>query len=220
MEPQINYTKNPVLLTIKDKILSDAENLITQRTWTSRDEKHGCIGKDLEGDWDGHKIKGSEGDLEMSLDNLWVILSDPQVILTRAKNAGKNMLEMRVVEHVDENSRVFYQLHKPPFPMSKREVVTLFCKKVLSDGRHLYAARSIDHGDCPDNGKNVRAISHIWVWLIEEKGEGKLHCHYAGAFDPMGYVPGVIKNKAEGEHYTKIASIQESYKVLKKNGQI
>mmetsp|Transcript_4705 Transcript_4705/g.5315 ORF Transcript_4705/g.5315 Transcript_4705/m.5315 type:complete len:222 (+) Transcript_4705:73-738(+) len=214
-----SYTHNEQLLLLKEQFLKEAEDLFNGSNWTAKKEKDGVKWLDRDEKWNDRPVKGCEGEIGISWANLTALITDPEVIVANAKVQGRKVQETRVVEHVDEQCIVLYELHKPPFPVSKREIITLRCLKELDDGRKLSITKSIPYSTIPED-KYVRAECHFNCFLVEDLGNGSSKIRSCGYFDPRGSIPEVLKKKADEDHYRRVKIIGDSLGQLKKNGTL
>eukprot|EP00357_Protocruzia_adherens_P029884 CAMPEP_0114999112 /NCGR_PEP_ID=MMETSP0216-20121206/15943_1 /TAXON_ID=223996 /ORGANISM="Protocruzia adherens, Strain Boccale" /LENGTH=160 /DNA_ID=CAMNT_0002363907 /DNA_START=2165 /DNA_END=2647 /DNA_ORIENTATION=+ len=136
-----------------------------------------------------------------------------------AKYAGRNVVETSLIEWVDENCYIGYQLSKSPFPMSKRSFVFMAAWKDIGEGKHVINVKSLSHDKKPETENDIRALLLASAYLIEERDE-KIHGKFLGAFDLGGSIPSVFLKMADADSYNRLELFDEAHLALKKKGII
>eukprot|EP00357_Protocruzia_adherens_P020224 CAMPEP_0114996686 /NCGR_PEP_ID=MMETSP0216-20121206/14464_1 /TAXON_ID=223996 /ORGANISM="Protocruzia adherens, Strain Boccale" /LENGTH=219 /DNA_ID=CAMNT_0002360949 /DNA_START=44 /DNA_END=703 /DNA_ORIENTATION=+ len=213
------YTNNADFLALKETVLKEGLEILDAE-WTEVSDKKGMKTMDRAQDYEGNKMRGCETVMaDMTWESFSKLSWDETLSHEGPKSGGKNILETTLLEEVDEDCRVFYQLVKPPFPLSKREFVYLVARKQLEDGRFLLNYRSVDHSTKPADGSNVRGMFYANAFIGKDTPEG-LHIKFGGAYDPMGSVPGAIKKMAATDSYDRIKDMSKFAYAKKKDGTI
>mmetsp|Transcript_57105 Transcript_57105/g.65119 ORF Transcript_57105/g.65119 Transcript_57105/m.65119 type:complete len:224 (-) Transcript_57105:200-871(-) len=209
------YTHNPTLLAIKEQALKEADELLNGSSWRVKKEKNGLKQQVRNQNWSDLKVRGCEAEICGDFNDVYRFLTEPELFISGYKSVGKTCEEGKVLEYVDKDCVVIYELHKPPFPVSKREVVTIRCFKDLGNGQKLSIVKSIDYEACPESDTTVRSFCHFLVYHIEEKSDGKMYIRSCGSTDPKGSIPDFLKNMAEKEHYERVKLLEKILKHLK-----
>ena len=112
---------------------------------------------------------------------------------------GAKMTEYDIVEQIDANTKVNYEVESFPFPLWARDFVMITKTEEQKDKSQLFIATSIDHPSKPENPKQyVRGNTIVASFLFTDSQDGKttqavrvLHA------DPNGDIPTSLINRAE-----------------------
>eukprot|EP01062_Namystynia_karyoxenos_P066687 TRINITY_DN60611_c0_g1_i1.p2 TRINITY_DN60611_c0_g1~~TRINITY_DN60611_c0_g1_i1.p2 ORF type:complete len:311 (+),score=75.87 TRINITY_DN60611_c0_g1_i1:84-1016(+) len=194
------------------ELLARVEDLIGCQKFVSQKEvdvEH--VGKvSLERrDWEGsplgvYRTKGTiRGTLNSVCGALW-----STGIPTRDRS---RIIEWRVVEDIDEDSRVVLEVQDMPWPLDRREFVYLQLKR-MSAGKFFYCGSSVEHPNCPVPEEGSKVIrGSIWAGMcVEEAGEGKLNIVNTGRVDPYGELPPAVVEFFTDRMALYIGKIQET----------
>mmetsp|Transcript_3996 Transcript_3996/g.4421 ORF Transcript_3996/g.4421 Transcript_3996/m.4421 type:complete len:219 (-) Transcript_3996:224-880(-) len=211
------YTRNPEHLAFKEQILREAEEILNTGSYTTKKEKKGFAHIVRNEEFEGHRLLGSEGTMDLSWEAFLSAFTNPEFFHEMTKHTGKKVVETSIIEWVDETCYIGYQLVNPPFPLSKRSFVFLATWEDLGDGKHIVNAKSLSHDKKPENSKDVRAVLPATVYMIEERGE-QIYVKFSGTFDLKGSIPSAIKKMVETDNYSRLEVFNEVHPILKKRG--
>mmetsp|Transcript_51627 Transcript_51627/g.59035 ORF Transcript_51627/g.59035 Transcript_51627/m.59035 type:complete len:171 (-) Transcript_51627:241-753(-) len=152
------YTNNPTLLAIKEQALKEADELLNGSEWTIKKEKDGLKQLDRNQTWQDEKVRGCEAEICGNFHDIVRFQTEPELLAAGYKVQGRHCLEARVLEYVDRECLVLFELMKPPFPVSKRELVTIRCWKDLGDGQKVSIVKSINYEGCPQSEKSESSV--------------------------------------------------------------
>eukprot|EP01100_Stratorugosa_tubuloviscum_P001570 TRINITY_DN1351_c2_g1_i1.p1 TRINITY_DN1351_c2_g1~~TRINITY_DN1351_c2_g1_i1.p1 ORF type:complete len:465 (-),score=208.45 TRINITY_DN1351_c2_g1_i1:169-1563(-) len=98
----------------------------------------------------------TQGTLPCSTEELYYYLVTDN--LSARKEWEKEVLEMKVVEHITSDIKVIYSSYQAPFPVTSREFVAIQSANTETDGSIYIYGTSINHSSCRHNSRFVRGV--------------------------------------------------------------
>eukprot|EP01087_Luapelamoeba_hula_P010840 TRINITY_DN2889_c0_g1_i1.p1 TRINITY_DN2889_c0_g1~~TRINITY_DN2889_c0_g1_i1.p1 ORF type:complete len:230 (+),score=43.65 TRINITY_DN2889_c0_g1_i1:211-900(+) len=116
----------------------------------------------------------------------------------------------RVVEKFDEEHSVVYYLYAFPWPMSKREFISLEVYKKVDDNTWIAISSSVRCSKVTDNASIVRGVLHVSGYKVERYRESEEKCVVTTLTqaDTGGYIPKWLVNKDAGDQPLVLARIR------------
>mmetsp|Transcript_3999 Transcript_3999/g.4426 ORF Transcript_3999/g.4426 Transcript_3999/m.4426 type:complete len:223 (+) Transcript_3999:194-862(+) len=214
---QVTYSRSEEYLAFKDQMLTEALNVFSDATWTVKKQKKGFTSRKRDTEILGHRLRGCVGDLDIHIDTLMKMLTDPKV-MEIGYNIDREMItETKILEHVDEFSVIVYQVYKMPFPMKNRYLTTMVAWKRVDDGQIVVNSKSLKHKDTPVVEKLIEMEMPVDAFLLKPQ-DGKVYTQYAGHYDPCGSVPEFVKEMIGSEQYGRLALTADGYRKMVKKG--
>lgn len=112
----------------------------------------------------------------------------------------------QVMENIDKDSRICYQVNALPWPFQKRDLF-YFQKKVIKDDLSYILMYSIN---APPQNDHVRAIVNISGYVVIPSAN-KCTLYRIAQIDPGGYIPNFIINHFVGKNANMIKTLQEKF---------
>jgi len=129
-----------------------------------------------------------DGAPEKLFDVLWNARDDTW------KKIDDSLTIWKIVEELDENNRILYQVNKLPWPLWARDCC-MTQSKFVDNGSYNLCLRSVTHPKAPlDEANYVRAQVLISLFRIEPAGEGKSKVTRMILVDPCGVIPTPVIN--------------------------
>merc|ERR1711974_360295 len=94
-----------------------------------------------------------------------------------------------LVERIDHNTSIGYQIFKRIWPLSKRDFLNLTTVCVLPNKSLVLGGTAIQHDAMPPTKGNVRAEVKTAGWLLEPKGPNLTLVHTVIQVDLGGSIP-------------------------------
>jgi len=105
-----------------------------------------------------------------------------------------NLLKWEIVEQLNENHRILYQVNKLVFPLYSRDM-SVVQSKYEENGSYYVILKSINHPKTPEDPKNfVRANIIISAYCFEPQESGKTLVSRVVLVDPCGNIPTMFVN--------------------------
>jgi len=214
---EITYTHDQKHLAFKEQMLTDAQNVFLNATWKIKKQKKGFTSRKRDTEILGHRLRGCVGDLDIHVDTLMKMLTDPEVMEIGYNIDQEMILETKILERVDDSSLILYHVYKMPFPMKNRYITMMIAWKHLDDGQIVVNSKSLKHKDTPVVEKLIEMEMHVDAFLLKPQ-DGKVHAQYAGHYDPCGSVPEFVKEMIGSEQYGRLALTADGYNKIVKKG--
>jgi hypothetical protein len=119
-----------------------------------------------------------------------------------------DMLENKMLHHVDDNNHVVLSQFKAPFPTTNREFVMLKSRDVLDDGSHLITSRSINFAEVPFSSGFVRGAGKTGMLITPLHTEDKIRVTKIDYVNPKGWIPSFILNWVKGKSIENIDKME------------
>eukprot|EP01065_Artemidia_motanka_P041000 TRINITY_DN5242_c2_g2_i1.p1 TRINITY_DN5242_c2_g2~~TRINITY_DN5242_c2_g2_i1.p1 ORF type:complete len:782 (+),score=332.30 TRINITY_DN5242_c2_g2_i1:117-2348(+) len=109
-----------------------------------------------------------------------------------AKKLTPEINALRVLERVDGQTSVHYEVDKLPWPLASRDLVYLVGEMKDESGATVVVQQSTHHPKAPAKGNSVRARVHIAGWRVEAVSGGACKVTQLGLIDPKGNIPSSV----------------------------
>mmetsp|Transcript_3992 Transcript_3992/g.4414 ORF Transcript_3992/g.4414 Transcript_3992/m.4414 type:complete len:223 (-) Transcript_3992:750-1418(-) len=211
------YTRSEKYLAMKDQILREAEEIFAEAKWKIKKTKDGFTTRKSDNEFLGQRLRGCVGKVDLDLDILIKLVFDPWAMEAAANVDEETILETKLLESVDEDCCIIYQLMKAPFPMSNRSATWIVAKKDLGGGKILINSQTLEHSATPKNDKVIASEMLSDAFLLDTDQDG-LQVQYAGFYNPKGSIPGFVKDMIGTELYERLPILEKTYQKLLKKG--
>eukprot|EP01098_Paradermamoeba_levis_P007339 TRINITY_DN3026_c0_g1_i1.p1 TRINITY_DN3026_c0_g1~~TRINITY_DN3026_c0_g1_i1.p1 ORF type:complete len:198 (-),score=74.63 TRINITY_DN3026_c0_g1_i1:58-651(-) len=132
--------------------------------------------------------------------------------LAEWKEYDPDVKEWRVVQQIDDNTRVLYQVNSLPWPLWARDTCLTQARRE-KDGTFALLLKSTSHADAPEKPKDyVRAQVLTSAFIFAPEGADKTKFIRIVHVDPSGNIPSSVVNSSAKQLHEAPAKLSKFIK--------